>query len=89
MWKAYGTTSTLPRSGCPSKVDDRAQEDTDKRSYQEAKGNFERLTRLYGWAWSRSLEVVIQGRGRRQEEVDSPDTPKAEKGKDEENSASM
>ena len=47
-WRAYGITKTLPRSGCPSKVDDQVR----KRLIREANGNFERATCIYGKDWS-------------------------------------
>lgn len=42
-WKVYGTTNTFPTSGHVSKLDDLSQEDINKRSYQESKGNVEVL----------------------------------------------
>ena len=51
-WKVYGTTKTLPITGHPFKLDDQARRRLIREANQEANGNFERDTGLYGKEWS-------------------------------------
>ena len=52
-----GTTKTLPKSGWPSKLDDQTRRRL-IRVHQEANGNFERVTCLYGKDWSLCVYVT-------------------------------
>ena len=42
-WKAYGTTKTLPRSGCPSKLDDQVRRRMIRRPTKRPKATLKEL----------------------------------------------